>query len=46
MEVPRDALLERLSRQAALSSAPRAVRLRHLPFRLVLPRLLDTAGLT
>ncbi len=45
MEVPRDALLERLSRQAALSAAPRAVRLRHLPFRLVLPRLLDTAGL-
>jgi FkbM family methyltransferase len=46
MKVPRDALLERLSRQAQLSSAPRAVRLRHLPFRLVLPRLLDAAGLT
>jgi FkbM family methyltransferase len=42
----RDALLERLSRQAALSSAPRRVRLRHLPFRLALPRLLDAAGLT
>ena len=46
MEIPRDVLLERLSRQAALSSAPREVRLRHLPFRLVLPRLLDAAGLT
>jgi FkbM family methyltransferase len=46
MEAPRDALLERLSRQAELSSAPREVRLRHLPFRLVLPRLLDAAGLT
>jgi len=46
MEVPRDVLLERLSRQAELSSAPREVRLRHLPFRLVLPRLLDAAGLT
>jgi FkbM family methyltransferase len=46
MEVRRDALLERLSRQAELSSAPRAARLRHLPFRLVLPRLLDAAGLT
>jgi FkbM family methyltransferase len=46
MEVPRDALRERLSRQAELSSAPREVRLRHLPFRLVLPRLLDAAGLT
>jgi len=46
MEVPRDALLERLSRQATLSSAPREVRLRHLPFRLILPRLLDAAGLT
>ena len=46
MEVQRDALLERLRRQAQLSSAPRAVRLRHLPFRLVLPRLLDAAGLT
>jgi hypothetical protein len=39
MEVPRHALLERLSRQADLSSAPREVRLRHLPFRLVLRRL-------
>jgi len=46
MEVPRDILLERLSRQAELSSAPRPVRLRHQPFRLVLPRLLDAAGLT
>ena len=46
MEVRRDALLERLNRQAELSSAPRAARLRHLPFRLVLPRLLDAAGLT
>ena len=46
MEVPRDALLERLSQQAELSSAPREVRLRRLPFRLVLPRLLDAAGLT
>ena len=46
MEIPRDALLERLSRQAELSSAPRDVRLRRLPFRLVLPRLLDAAGLT
>ena len=46
MEVQHDALLERLRRQAQLSSAPRAVRLRHLPFRLVLPRLLDAAGLT
>ena len=46
MEVRRDALLERLSRQVELSSAPRAARLRHLPFRLVLPRLLDAAGLT
>ena len=46
MKIPRDALLERLSRQAELSSAPREVRLRHLPFRLVLPRRLDAAGLT
>jgi FkbM family methyltransferase len=46
MEVRRDALLEGLSRQAELSSAPRAKRLRHLPFRLVLPRLLEAAGLT
>jgi FkbM family methyltransferase len=35
-----------LSRQAELRSAPRAARLRHLPFRLVLLRLLDAAGLT
>ena len=44
--VPRDVLLQRLSRQAQLSAAPRGVRLRRLPFRLVLPRLLDAAGLT
>ena len=44
--VRRDALLERLSRQAQLSAAPRGVRLRRLPFRLVLPRLLGAAGLT
>jgi FkbM family methyltransferase len=46
MEVARDDLLERLSRQAELSAAPREVRLRHLPFKLALPRLLDAAGLT
>lgn len=46
MEIPRDALLERLSRQAKLSSASREVRLRRLPFRLLLPRLLHATGLT
>ena len=46
MDGPRDSLLERLSRRTELSSSPREVRLRHLPFRLVLPRLLDAAGLT
>jgi FkbM family methyltransferase len=45
-EVRVHGLLERLSRQAELSSAPRAARLRRLPFRLVLPRLLDAVGLT
>src|SRR5258707_5692240 len=46
MDVARDDLLERLSRQAELCSSSREVRLRHLPFRLALPRLLDAAGLT
>jgi len=45
-EVRVHGLLERLSRQAELSSAPRAAMLRRLPFRLVLPRLLDAVGLT
>lgn len=45
LEVPRAALLERLSRQAKLSTASRQVRLRRLPFRLILPRLLHAAGL-
>jgi FkbM family methyltransferase len=42
----RNALLERLRRQAELCAAPREVRARHLPFRLALPRVLDAAGLT
>ncbi len=44
--VSRTALLEQLRRQADLCAAPREVRVRHLPFRLVLPRVLDAAGLT
>jgi FkbM family methyltransferase len=44
--VSRNALLEQLRRQADLCAAPREVRLRHLPFRLALPRVLDAAGLT
>lgn len=44
--IARDALLQRLREQAALCGAPRTVRARRLPFRLVLPRILDAAGLT
>src|SRR5262245_51324889 len=40
----RNALLERLRWQAALSAAPRAQRLRRLPIRLLLPRLLAATG--
>jgi FkbM family methyltransferase len=45
-QVARDILLERLCRQAQLCAAAREVRVRHLPFRLALPRVLDAAGLT
>ncbi len=45
-QVARDALLKRLRRQAELCGAPREVRMRHLPFRLALPRVLDATGLT
>jgi FkbM family methyltransferase len=45
-QAERKALLERLRRQADLCSASRSVRLRRLPFHLVLPRLLDAVGLT
>jgi FkbM family methyltransferase len=45
-QAERDVLLARLRRQADLYAAPRAARLRHLPFHLVLPRVLDAAGLT
>ncbi|HEX7008042.1 MAG TPA: FkbM family methyltransferase [Alphaproteobacteria bacterium] len=38
-------MLEKLRRQAALCAASRSVRLRHLPFHLVLPRMLNAAGL-
>jgi len=43
-QVAHDVLLERLSRQVALSAAPRADRLRRLPIRLLLPRLLAAMG--
>ena len=46
VDVARNVLLERLNRQAELCASTREFRLRHLPFRLVLPRLLDAAGLT
>ncbi|HKU95445.1 MAG TPA: FkbM family methyltransferase [Vineibacter sp.] len=42
----RDTLLVQLRRQAQLSGASRQVRARHLPFRLVLPRVLRSAGWT
>jgi FkbM family methyltransferase len=45
-EVARNALLERLNRGVELSASSREFRLRMMPFRLVLPRLLDAAGLT
>jgi FkbM family methyltransferase len=45
-QAARDDLLRRLCRQAELCGAPREVRARHLPFRLVLPRVLDAGGLT
>jgi FkbM family methyltransferase len=44
--VARDRLLKRLREEADLSNATRAVKLRHLPFRLVLPRALHALGLT
>jgi FkbM family methyltransferase len=40
----RDDLLGQLHRQAALSALPRAERLRRLPIRLLLPRLLAAMG--
>ncbi|HYX05083.1 MAG TPA: FkbM family methyltransferase [Reyranella sp.] len=43
-EVSHDVLLEGLSQQVALSAAPRADRLRRLPIRLLLPRLLAAMG--
>lgn len=42
----RDTLLTQLRQQALLSGASRQVRARHLPFRLVLPRVLRSAGWT
>jgi FkbM family methyltransferase len=45
-QAQRNVLLERLHRQADLYAAPRSARLRHLPFHLMLPRVLDAAGLT
>jgi FkbM family methyltransferase len=45
-QAERKALLEKLRRQADLCAASRSVRLRHLPFHLVLPRALNAAGLT
>src|SRR5690606_35964246 len=45
MHAERTAMLEKLRRQAALCAASRSVRLRHLPFHLVLPRMLNAAGL-
>ncbi|HEX2890277.1 FkbM family methyltransferase [Vineibacter terrae] len=42
----REALLERLGRQAALYGAPLDVRLRRLPFRIFWPRALNVAGMT
>jgi FkbM family methyltransferase len=45
-QAERDALLARLRRHAELCAASRSVRLRHLPFHLALPRVLNAAGLT
>jgi FkbM family methyltransferase len=45
-QAKRIALVERLRRQATLCAAPRTVRMRHLPWRLALPRLLRASGLT
>jgi FkbM family methyltransferase len=45
-QAARDDLLERLHQQAMLCGAPRQVRARHLPLRLVLPRVLNAARLT
>ncbi len=45
-QIDRQALLGRLQQQAALYGAPRARRLRELPWRLVLPRLLNGTGAT
>jgi FkbM family methyltransferase len=45
-QVVRSALLERLVGQAELCGASRRVRARRLPFRLLLPRLLDAIGAT
>ncbi len=42
----REALLAQLHRQAVLSAATRAERLRRLPIRLLLPRLLKAMGAT
>jgi FkbM family methyltransferase len=42
----RDGPLRQLRRQAALAAAPRAERLRRLPIRLLLPRLLAAMGAT
>src|SRR5262249_59032127 len=43
-QLGRNALLERLRWQAALSAAPRTQRLLRLPIRLLLPRLLAATG--
>ena len=45
-QAERKALLEKLRRRAELCAAPRSVRARKLPVRLVLPRVLDAAGVT
>jgi FkbM family methyltransferase len=43
-QTAREVLLAQLHRQAVLSAAPRAERLRRLPVRLLLPRLLKAMG--
>ncbi|HJQ56189.1 MAG TPA: FkbM family methyltransferase [Vineibacter sp.] len=45
-QTARDVLLQRLRWQAALCSSSRGARLRHLPLRLMLPRLLRATGMT